>query len=81
MLSGPIAIALTSSLAQQYTEDRPVLRALRRIIAMVFATMGTFIAIQLLYETTPLAPKLMAIAAIAGAIYALRREVKYAKSR
>jgi hypothetical protein len=81
MLSGPIAIGLTSAWAQRYTEGKPALQAMRRFFAFGIATIGVFIAIQLMYETTPLAPKLMAIAAIAGSIYALRRERKYIRSK
>ena len=81
MLSGPIAITLTSDFAQSFTEGRRVLQALRRLFAFGFATIGVFIAIQMLYGDAPFFPKMMAILAITGAIYALRRERKYIRSK
>jgi hypothetical protein len=81
LLSGPINIALTSSVAQRFTDPRKVLKALRRIIALAIGVIGIFIAITFMYETTPLAPKLFAIIAMVGNFYALRREVKYSQSK
>lgn len=81
MLSGPVAIGLTSARAQRFTEGKPALAILRRIIAFGFGLIGTFIAIQLMYETTTLVIKLMAIISISGSIYALRREIKYTTNR
>jgi hypothetical protein len=42
---------------------------------------GIFIAINFMYETTPLGPKLFSLIAIGGNIYALNREIAFAKSR
>ncbi len=81
MLSGPIAIGLTSTRAQKSTEGKPLLTIVRRASAFGFATIGTFIAIQLMYETTTLFIKIMAILSISGAVYALRREIKYSTNR
>jgi threonine/homoserine/homoserine lactone efflux protein len=44
LLSGPINIGLTSERAQLYTEDRRVLRILRRVIALTIGIIGIFIA-------------------------------------
>jgi hypothetical protein len=42
---------------------------------------GIFIAINFMYETTPLGPKLFSLIAIGGNIYALNREIKFSKSK
>jgi hypothetical protein len=42
---------------------------------------GIFIAINFMYETTPLGPKLFSLIAIGGNIYALKREIDFSKSR
>lgn len=77
LISGPITIALTSEKAQRYTTSRRALRIIRRLVAAVFGLIGIFIAIQFLYETLPLLPKLFAISAIIGNGYSLRREIKF----
>lgn len=81
LLSGPINIGLTSRRVQIFATKRRGLTALRRIIALGIGVVGIFIAINFMYETTPLAPKLYALLAIAGNIYAVRREIKFVKSR
>lgn len=81
LLSGPINIGLTSRRVQTFAAKRRGLTALRRFIALGIGVVGIFIAINFMYETTPLAPKLYALLAIAGNIYAVRREIKFAKSR
>ena len=81
MLSGPINIGLTSRRVQNFAAARKGLTALRRIIILTVAVIGIFIAISLMYETTPLGPKLFALIAIGGNIYALKREIDFSKSR
>lgn len=81
LLSGPINIGLTSRIAQEFTSKRRGLTALRRAFMLGIAVVGVFIAITFMYETTPLAPKLYALIAIGGNIYALKREIHYSKSR
>lgn len=81
LISGPITILLTSDVAQHYTSNRRVLRIIRRLVAAVFGLIGIFIAIQFLYETLPLLPKLFAISAIIGNGYSLRREIKFSLRR
>jgi hypothetical protein len=79
LISGPIAIALTSEPLQQFTRDKTMLRIARRIVASTFGLVGVVIAIQFLYQTLPLLPKLFAITALVGNIYALRREIKFSQ--
>jgi uncharacterized membrane protein len=79
LLSGPINIGLTSERAQLFTEDRRVLKILRRIIALTIGIIGIFIAIQFLFESLPLMTKSFALLALVGNIYAFRREIKYVK--
>ena len=79
LISGPIAIALTSEPLQQFTSDKTLLRIARRIVASTFGLVGVVIAIQFLYQTLPLLPKLFAITALVGNIYALRREIKFSQ--
>ena len=81
MLSGPINIGLTSNRVQIFCTRFRGATALRRLLALGIGIVGIFIAINFMYETTPLGPKLAAIIAIAGNIYAVRREIKFAKSR
>lgn len=77
LLSGPITIGLTSERAQLYTEDRRVLKILRRVVALTFGIIGIFIAIQFLFEGLPAMTKFFALIALIGNIYAFRREIKY----
>ncbi len=79
LLSGPINIGLTSQRAQLFTEDRRVLKILRRVIALTIGIIGIFIAIQFLFESLPLMTKSFALLALIGNIYAFRREIKYVK--
>ena len=81
LLSGPINIGLTSRRVQEFASKRRGLTALRRVLILGIGVIGVFIAITFMYETTPLAPKLYALIAISGNIYALTREVKFSKSR
>ena len=81
MLSGPINIGLTSRKIQEAASRRRGLTALRRVFILGIGTIGVFIAINFMYETTPLGPKLFALIAIGGNIYALKREVDFSKSR
>ena len=81
LLSGPINIGLTSRRVQEFASKRRGLTALRRVLILGIGIIGVFIAITFMYETTPLAPKLYALIAIGGNIYALTREVKFSKSR
>jgi hypothetical protein len=81
MLSGPINIGLTSRRVQIFAASRKGLTASRRVLMLAIAIVGIFIAINFLYETTPLGPKLFSLIAIAGNIYALRREIAFSKSR
>jgi hypothetical protein len=81
LLSGPINIGLTSRRVQEFASKRRGLTALRRVFILGIGVVGVFIAITFMYETTPLAPKLYALIAIGGNIYALTREVKFSKSR
>ncbi len=81
MLSGPINIGLTSRKIQEAASRRRGLTALRRVFILGIGIIGVFIAINFMYETTPLAVKLYSIIAIAGNIYALTREIKFSKSR
>ena len=81
LLSGPINIGLTSRRVQEFSSRRRGLTALRRVLILGIGVIGVFIAITFMYETTPLAPKLYALIAIGGNIYALTREVKFSKSR
>jgi hypothetical protein len=79
LLSGPINIGLTSQRAQLFTEDRRVLKILRRVIALTIGIIGIFIAIQFLFESLPAMTKFFALIALIGNIYAFRREIKYVK--
>ena len=81
MLSGPINIGLTSRRVQDFCAKRRGLTALRRVIFLAIAVIGIFIAINFMYETTPLGPKLFALIAIGGNIYALSREIAFSKAR
>jgi hypothetical protein len=81
MLSGPINIGLTSRSIQEAATRRRGLTALRRVFILGIGIVGVFIAINFMYETTPLGPKLFALIAIGGNIYALKREVDFSKSR
>lgn len=81
LLSGPINIGLTSRRVQEFASKRRGLTALRRVLILGIGVIGVFIAITFMYETTPLAPKLYALIAIGGNIYALKREIDYSKSR
>lgn len=81
MLSGPINIGLTSRRVQEFTDNYRGATAVRRVFALGVGIVGIFIAINFMYETTPLAPKLFSLIAITGNIYAVRREIKFAKSR
>jgi hypothetical protein len=81
MLSGPINIGLTSRRLQELCTKRRGLTALRRIFILGVGVIGIFIAISFLYETTPLGPKLFALIAIGGNVYALKREIDFSKSR
>ena len=81
MLSGPINIGLTSRRLQEFCTKRRGLTALRRVFILGIGVIGIFIAINFLYETTPLGPKLFALIAIGGNVYALKREIDFSKSR
>ncbi len=80
MLSGPINIGLSSLRTQLFCKKYRGLTVLRRILMLAIGIIGIFIAINFMYETTPLGPKLFSIIAIAGNIYALKREIKFSKS-
>lgn len=81
LLSGPINIGLTSRRVQMFAASRKGLTAVRRLLFLAIAVVGIFIAITFMYETTPLGPKLFSLIAIGGNIYALKREIEFAKSR
>jgi hypothetical protein len=80
MLSGPINIGLTNRRIQELCTKRRGLTAIRRLVALGVGVVGIFIAINFMYETTPLGPKLFSLIAIGGNIYALNREIKFSKS-
>ena len=81
LLSGPINIGLTSRRVQEFASKHRGLTALRRVLILGIGVIGVFIAITFMYETTPLAPKLYALIAIGGNIYARKREIDYSKSK
>lgn len=81
LLSGPINIGLTSPRIQKLASRRKGFTAARRLLMLAIGIVGIFIAINFMYETTPLGPKLFSLIAIGGNIYALRREIAFAKSR
>ncbi len=81
MLSGPINIGLSNRRIQEACTKRRGLTAFRRLLMLAVGVLGIFIAINFMYETTPLGPKLFSLIAIAGNIYALNREIKFSKSR
>jgi hypothetical protein len=81
MLSGPINIGLTNRRIQELCTKRRGLTAFRRLVALGVGILGIFIAINFMYETTPLGPKLFSLIAIGGNIYALKREIDFSKSR
>lgn len=81
MLSGPINIGLTSSRVQSFCAARRGFTAARRLLILAIAIVGIFIAINFMYETTPLGPKLFSLIAIAGNFYALKREIAFSKRR
>ena len=81
MLSGPINIGLTNRRIQELCTKRRGLTAFRRLFMLGVGILGIFIAINFMYETTPLGPKLFSLIAIGGNIYALNREIKFSKSR
>jgi hypothetical protein len=80
LLSGPINIGLTNRRIQELCRKRRGLTALRRLFMLGLGVVGIFIAINFMYETTPLGPKLFSLIAIGGNIYALNREIKFSKS-
>jgi hypothetical protein len=80
LLSGPINIGLTSRRIQELASRRRGMTALRRVFILGIGVMGIFIAINFLYVTTPLGPKLFSLIAIGGNVYALTREIKFSKS-
>ncbi len=81
MLSGPINIGLSNRRIQEACTKRRGLTAFRRLLMLAVGVLGIFIAINFMYETTPLGPKLFSLIAIGGNIYALNREIKFSKSR
>ncbi|MEO0011377.1 MAG: hypothetical protein RIQ39_966 [Actinomycetota bacterium] len=81
MLSGPINIGLTNRRIQELCTKRRGLTAIRRLVMLGVGVVGIFIAINFMYETTPLGPKLFSLIAIGGNIYALNREIKFSKSK
>jgi len=81
LLSGPINIGLTNRRIQELCRKRRGLTALRRLLMLGLGVVGIFIAINFMYETTPLGPKLFSLIAIGGNIYALKREIDFSKSR
>lgn len=81
MLSGPINIGLTSRRVQLLAKRRRGLTALRRMVILTVGVIGVFIAINFMYATTPLAPKLFALIAIGGNSYAVKREIDFSKSQ
>jgi uncharacterized membrane protein (DUF485 family) len=81
LLSGPINIGLTNRRIQELCRKRRGLTALRRLFMLGLGVVGIFIAINFMYETTPLGPKLFSLIAIGGNIYALNREIKFSKSK
>jgi hypothetical protein len=81
MLSGPINIGLTSQRVQRFTDTCGALKIGRRIFSATLGFIAVAIAIQFLYNDAPLEIKLFSIIAIAGNIYALKREVDFAKSK
>ena len=81
MLSGPINIGLTNRRIQDLCTKRRGLTASRRLLMLAIGILGIFIAINFMYETTPLGPKVFSLIAIGGNIYALNREIKFSKSR
>ena len=80
MLSGPINIGLTNRRIQELCTKRRGFTAIRRLVMLGVGVVGIFIAINFMYETTPLGPKLFSLIAIGGNIYALNREIKFSKS-
>ena len=81
MLSGPINIGLTNRRIQELCTKRRGFTAIRRLVMLGVGVVGIFIAINFMYETTPLGPKLFSLIAIGGNIYALKREIDFSKSR
>jgi hypothetical protein len=81
LLSGPINIGLTNRRIQELCRKRRGLTALRRLFMLGLGVVGIFIAINFMYETTPLGPKLFSLIAIGGNIYALNREITFSKSK
>lgn len=81
LLSGPINIGLTSQRAQEFASRHRGLTAVRRTFILGIGVIGIFIAINFLYETTPLGPKVFSLIAIGGNVYALKREIDFSKSR
>jgi len=81
LLSGPINIGLTNRRIQELCSKHRGLTALRRLFMLGLGVVGIFIAINFMYETTPLGPKLFSLIAIGGNIYALKREIDFSKSR
>ena len=77
MLSGPINIGLTNRRIQELCSKRRGFTAIRRLVMLGVGVVGIFIAINFMYETTPLGPKLFSLIAIGGNIYALNREIKF----
>ena len=81
LLSGPINIGLSSLRIQEFATRRRGFTAARRLLMLAVGIVGIFIAINFMYETTPLGPKLFSLIAIGGNIYALKREIAFSKSR
>lgn len=81
MLSGPFAIFLTSAWAQTLTEDHTIAQAMRRVLLVATSVINIFIAINLLYANIPFEVNLITFFSVAGVIYSIRREIKYARSK
>jgi hypothetical protein len=81
LLSGPINIGLTNRKIQELATRKRGLTALRRVFILGVGVIGIFIAINFLYETTPLGPKLFALISIGGNVYALKREISFSRQR
>jgi Na+/alanine symporter len=74
MLSGPLAIILTSRKVRAKTHGRAFPTLVRRLLALAIGFIGGFISLQLIWSDAALPPKLLAIVTLSELVYAFRVE-------
>ena len=74
LLSGPFAIALTSTLMWNFTSEKGLLWILRRILVSLIAAIGLFISLTFLLQPIPAVVKVLALFGFFSNGYAFSRE-------